>query len=225
MKIDRQKVYDKYNGHCAYCGKEITIKDMEVDHAFAKRNGGTDDIENLMPACHSCNHYKRSCDIKSFREWSLNGLLKRLKKVYIFRVALDYGMVSINGWDRMFYFEKIQSTTIRDWGKRLSNAAKAFRDHMTTDKQDVSYMIGFNRGALWCKDNPPSGFLDINKVWHCSVDKPSCFDKDIIYMDKSGRVWMMDKDVFDVLHHCNWESFSKMEMLVKWAYVENLLPK
>ena len=30
MKIDRQKVYDKYNGHCAYCGKAITIKDMTV---------------------------------------------------------------------------------------------------------------------------------------------------------------------------------------------------
>ena len=39
MKIDRQKVYDKYNGHCAYCGKPITIKDNQVDHILPKRNG------------------------------------------------------------------------------------------------------------------------------------------------------------------------------------------
>ena len=28
----RLKVYDKYRGHCAYCGKEIVMKDMQVDH-------------------------------------------------------------------------------------------------------------------------------------------------------------------------------------------------
>ena len=28
MKIDRQKVYDKYNGHCAYLGKDISIKEQ-----------------------------------------------------------------------------------------------------------------------------------------------------------------------------------------------------
>lgn len=24
----RQEIYDKYNGHCAYCGCEIELKDM-----------------------------------------------------------------------------------------------------------------------------------------------------------------------------------------------------
>lgn len=28
----RELVYAKYNGHCAYCGSEITLKDMQVDH-------------------------------------------------------------------------------------------------------------------------------------------------------------------------------------------------
>lgn len=26
----RQLVYDKYGGHCAYCGREIAYKDMQV---------------------------------------------------------------------------------------------------------------------------------------------------------------------------------------------------
>lgn len=31
-KIDRKAVYAKYNGHCAYCGRKIEYKDMQVDH-------------------------------------------------------------------------------------------------------------------------------------------------------------------------------------------------
>ena len=106
MKIDRQKVYDKYNGHCAYCGKVISIKEMQVDHILSKRNGGTNDIDNLNPSCRLCNHYKRAADIETFRNDLLGGLIKRLMEIYIFRVALDYGMVTINGWDKKFYFEK-----------------------------------------------------------------------------------------------------------------------
>ena len=56
MRVDRQKVYEKYNGHCAYCGKAIAIRDMQVDHILPKRNGGTDDIDNLNPSCRLCNH-------------------------------------------------------------------------------------------------------------------------------------------------------------------------
>ena len=106
MKIDRQKVYDKYNGHCAYCGKAIAIKDMQVDHILPKRNGGTDDIDNLNPSCRLCNHYKRAAGIETFRYVLLGELIKRLMKIYIFRVALDYGMITINGWNKKFYFEK-----------------------------------------------------------------------------------------------------------------------
>ena len=106
MKIDRQKVYEKYNGHCAYCGKVITIKDMQVDHILPKRLGGTDDIDNLNSSCRLCNHYKRANSIESFRDFALGGIIKRLMKIYIFRVALDYGMITINGWDNKFYYEK-----------------------------------------------------------------------------------------------------------------------
>lgn len=28
----REAVYAKYNGRCAYCGRRIDIKDMQVDH-------------------------------------------------------------------------------------------------------------------------------------------------------------------------------------------------
>ena len=71
-KETRAKVYAKYNGHCAYCGKEIEMKDMQVDHVTAYgqsvygndldrvnemiNDGSIDNIENLMPSCRACNY-------------------------------------------------------------------------------------------------------------------------------------------------------------------------
>ena len=54
-KKTREAVYAKYDGHCAYCGRDIDIKDMQVDHFLPLRAWGiydvaTDDISNLMPA-------------------------------------------------------------------------------------------------------------------------------------------------------------------------------
>ena len=34
-KAVRQQVYDSLNGHCGYCGCEITYKEMQVDHIEA----------------------------------------------------------------------------------------------------------------------------------------------------------------------------------------------
>ena len=31
-KREREEVLKKYDGHCAYCGAEITLKQMQVDH-------------------------------------------------------------------------------------------------------------------------------------------------------------------------------------------------
>lgn len=31
-KKTRLKVYEKYGGHCAYCGEAIEFKEMQVDH-------------------------------------------------------------------------------------------------------------------------------------------------------------------------------------------------
>lgn len=108
-KIDRQAVYDKYDGHCAYCGRKFdSIRDMQVDHILPQRNGGNNELDNLNPSCRLCNHYKRGNDLETFRIFSLGGIIERLKKIYIFRVALKYGMIDIKNWDGKFYFERKQ---------------------------------------------------------------------------------------------------------------------
>lgn len=131
----RKRVWRKYDKRCAYCGKELEYKDMQVDHLvpkyafeylereierkgkpeklreeFEQRYGidclSMDDPRNLMPSCRSCNHYKSTFDLDGFRE-QMATIHERIKKDYITRVGLDYGIVELKPFDGKFYFEKL----------------------------------------------------------------------------------------------------------------------
>ncbi len=105
-KATRQQVHDKYNGHCAYCGKVIQIRDMQIDHIKPKRAGGTDDIKNRNPACRRCNHYKRANSLAVFRKLLIT-LHERVRQQYICKVAEDYGVIRVEPWDGKFYYEGV----------------------------------------------------------------------------------------------------------------------
>lgn len=111
--------YQKYGGHCAYCGKVLNdIKDMQVDHIIPQKKRGDilgtdfkiDNIDNYNPSCRRCNHYKRALDLEQFRNY-IKTLHERIEKDYIVKVGLDYGIVEINPFDGVFYFEKVRSNT------------------------------------------------------------------------------------------------------------------
>lgn len=110
-KIVRQHVYEKYNGHCAYCGCELDIKDMQVDHldsvyrAECEGREVDNSIDNFMPACRQCNFYKGTSTIEEFRKKIPN--LKRTALIaFQVRLAQKYGIIQVNEWDMKFYFEK-----------------------------------------------------------------------------------------------------------------------
>ena len=116
-KKKRQKVYDKTGGHCGYCGTKIDIEDMQRDHMHPKRlshlyPGNINDIDNLMPSCRKCNHYKRSRGVESFRQLLLT-LPGRLDEIYIYEVAVLHGIVKPQVWDGTFYFEKVNQKTVK----------------------------------------------------------------------------------------------------------------
>lgn len=102
----REQVYRKYNGHCAYCGRELDYKDMQVDHVVSVYgNNGSNDIDNLMPSCRMCNFYKSTFSIEVFRK-HLETLHERLQKPFIYRLALKYGLIEEHKKKVKFYFEK-----------------------------------------------------------------------------------------------------------------------
>lgn len=109
-KSKREEVYQKYNGHCAYCGREIAYKDMQVDHFLPLRAWGiedtsTDDLDNLMPACRMCNHYKRANSLETFRRY-IEEIPRKLRDNYIYKVGVAYGEVVEQEHPVKFYFER-----------------------------------------------------------------------------------------------------------------------
>lgn len=103
---ERQQVYGKCNGHCAYCGHDLEYRDMQVDHMTPLRIGGADELSNMLPACRSCNHYKSTLDVEGFRRY-LAGIVHRLMRDSIpFQVATRFRIVRHMGDSVTFYFER-----------------------------------------------------------------------------------------------------------------------
>jgi hypothetical protein len=118
-KIDRQQVYEKYNGHCAYCGVKIDIKQMQVDHIIPKEtfhhpkyNPGyynANDPRNLNPSCRSCNNYKSSLPMEEFRRYVGQQIEILRRDRPTFRMAERFGLIQCLPQKVVFHFEKIEN--------------------------------------------------------------------------------------------------------------------
>lgn len=103
---ERKEIYNKCNGHCAYCGAEITFRGMQADHVHPLRRGGADTVENMLPACRNCNHYKHTLTVEEFRQY-ITDIPKRLERDSVaFRVGERFGIISASDKPVAFYFEK-----------------------------------------------------------------------------------------------------------------------
>lgn len=109
-KSTRLKVYEKYDGHCAYCGCKLDLQKMQVDHIESVYwYNGANDIENYNPACRMCNFYKSTRTVEDFKK-ALGKLLSGLEKVFIFRLAVKYGLIQKTDNPIEFYFERQNKT-------------------------------------------------------------------------------------------------------------------
>jgi hypothetical protein len=79
----RQYAWDLTDGRCYYCGFGLlpdcifeldglpalrgNLRLMQVDHIVARARGGSDDFDNLLPACDVCNAQKGDRSTEEFR--------------------------------------------------------------------------------------------------------------------------------------------------------------
>lgn len=110
----RALVFAKTAGACGYCGVALDPEMFPIDHVHPRFHGGTNHIDNLLPACHPCNGSKGKKDIESFR---LYAAAKRVTGAAIFgQVQLDYllkaGAFPALGFDEnhLFHFERFQAS-------------------------------------------------------------------------------------------------------------------
>jgi len=53
-------------GECKVCSKEIKMTDFDAGHIIAVTNGGSDNLDNLMPVCSLCN---KSMGVQNLNEF------------------------------------------------------------------------------------------------------------------------------------------------------------
>lgn len=62
---------------CSYCGTELELEKLELEHIFPKCLGGTDNVENLTLACRNCNTRKSKKTVEVFlKEIGVEGFEK-----------------------------------------------------------------------------------------------------------------------------------------------------
>ena len=108
---ERMVIYRKFEGHCAYCGMEIEPKEMQVDHVVPLEGWsekGEDSLENMFPACRSCNHYKRANTLEGWRKMIENTPYTLERDCYTYRQAVRFGLVTPKPKRVVFYFEKMR---------------------------------------------------------------------------------------------------------------------
>ena len=98
---ERREVYAKCNGHCAYCGREITFREMQVDHVTSLHNHGADDVSNMLPACRECNHYKKACSLEGFRRRMRKAMAREKNVPSVALICERFG-----DWGDRFWFER-----------------------------------------------------------------------------------------------------------------------
>jgi hypothetical protein len=65
----RHNVFMKTFYHCGYCGKVlIDNDDLTIDHKNPKAKGGTDEMNNLVGCCKSCNQMKADRTVEEYRK-------------------------------------------------------------------------------------------------------------------------------------------------------------
>lgn len=120
-KKERQTVFEKYDGRCAYCGC-LLKKGWHVDHLkpirrkkYKKgecRYPQRECLDNCMPACASCNINKHAMKLEDFRQL-VAGFMKHLNERNTqYKIAKRFGLVEEHEKPIVFYFEEYRKLAL-----------------------------------------------------------------------------------------------------------------
>ena len=123
MSKDRNKpkirdlVFNKFNGHCAYCGCLIKRSKFHIDHFIPLKRGisdrelkgskrGSNELDNYFPSCASCNSSKNSYSIEIWRKELSLKIMRLNRDSSQYCLMKRFGLIKETGLPIIFYFEK-----------------------------------------------------------------------------------------------------------------------
>lgn len=68
--VIKQMVLQRSAGRCWYCGEVLNVAGRQtnhIDHVLPVSKGGSNDPDNLVAACRTCNTEKADMTLKEFR--------------------------------------------------------------------------------------------------------------------------------------------------------------
>lgn len=118
----RETVLNKYGGKCAYCGNELNLSNLTIDHIQplmrrmsetdlwrAGRESGKNEMANYNPCCSSCNSSKSTWSIEDWRKRIQQKTEMLLRDSSTFRQLVKFEIVEIKDTPVMFYFESFKT--------------------------------------------------------------------------------------------------------------------
>ena len=122
-KTDREFIFNKYDGKCAYCGCKLGkgwhadhIKPIVRDFIYNKQrfetngncvNPENENLQNYNPSCPSCNIQKNSYTLEQFRD-NIKQFVNSLNQYSTqYKFAKKYGLVAETDIEVKFYFETV----------------------------------------------------------------------------------------------------------------------
>ena len=95
----RERLLEEAARACIYCGHQLTEGEMEVDHIVPLSRGGSNEYENKVCACPSCNAAKADHTLAEF----VSGMRPRQYRAYRNRLESLYmqDKLSMEKWERL----------------------------------------------------------------------------------------------------------------------------
>ena len=128
----RENAHGRFEGHCAYCGKQIKYSEMEIDFLLPVKYGGKIEIENLLPSCRVCNRYRKNRKLEQFRS-SLELIPKTLTRDSgAYRIAKQYNIIqdvskpSVQFWFEEKKHQEREQTFVKESILNAMNTISAF---------------------------------------------------------------------------------------------------
>ena len=176
----RFNVFKRDDFQCQYCGRRSPDVILEVDHIVPRKEGGGDDIENLVTSCFECNRGKGSDPLskkKMHRDIRKDLKLQKEREEQL----------------REYYKHKKKIDSIKE--KAIDRVEIVMFEH--EGKKEFT-----SKGRASIKQFLTNGFTaeDIISAWYISIDKLPyrSWDNQFRYMCGILHNWRRKKDEGDL---------------------------